>query len=181
MKAFLAILGLLLSGLGVYFAWLQYQQLEEAKNAAQPNVVVCLRALSYQRSDTQGSGDKALTHPQGKVSFRLVNKGPADVTVRRIFLNPIGTDKDGRHGGLSIEFEIDRNVPGLGVISVEDMAFSSNEWLYEKFWIDKPDAVAVQAYWADVPGPMLTCILRGKWLCGKQTAGGGLSGDLACQ
>jgi hypothetical protein len=183
-KVILPILGLIVSIVGVYLGWIQYQSSKEAERAAQPNVVVCLRALSYERSNTRGTGDDTFSVPKGQVSLRLVNNGATAVTVTKVMLNPVGTWRDGRHGGLgSIDVEVDVPVPARGVTPVDNMQFTADFSVQEKFWIDTPESVNVQAYWPGGTGPMLQCIPRATgWSCGHSDAAGlAIQVDAACQ
>jgi hypothetical protein len=181
MKIFLSILALIVSITGVYIGWRQYQKSQENEQKAEPSVVVCLKSLTYQRSNTQGSGNDAVSVPKGQASFRLINKGGAEVMVTRVMLNPAGTWKDGRHGGLgSIYITVDKQVPANGVVSVDNLDFVADFGVQEEFWIDKPETVNTRAYWPSGEGPMLTCVPSGGgWSCG--TGSGAIVVDPACQ
>lgn len=181
-KALLGILGLIVSVAGVYLGWLQYKSSKEAQEGAQPSVVVCLRSFSYLRSNTSGSGGEAVSVPKGAVSLRLVNKGAVQVTVTRVMLNPAGTWRDGRHGGLgSIYMHIDKVVPANGVVSVDNLEFVADFGVRESFWIDNPEYVNTQASWPGSNGPMLQCAtFSGRWSCGRGD-GKGISVDNACE
>jgi hypothetical protein len=183
-KALLGILGLIVSVAGVYLGWLQYQSSKEAQRAAQPSVVVCLRSFSYARSKTRGSGDDAVSVPKGLVSLRLVNKGTVQVTVTRVELTPVGTSRDGQHGGLgSIIIQIDKVVPASGVVSVDNLEFVADFGVQERFWVDNPEIVNTQAYWpGSIGSPMLQCAVSsgGKWSCGQGDSKG-IVVDNACE
>jgi len=182
-KSLIGIIGLIVAIISVYFGWQQYQLSQEMKIESQPEVVVCLRSLFYERSNTAGSGDDAVSVPKGQVSFRLVNKGGIQVTVSKVMVNPVGTWKDGRPGGMgSIDIGVDTVVPGNGVVSIEKLNFIADFGVVERFWIDEPESVNVKAYWPGGSGPMLKCIPRvgGQWSCG-QGKGIGILVDDACQ
>lgn len=182
-KSLIGIIGLIVAIISLYFGWQQYQLSQEMKIESQPEVVVCLRSLFYERSNTVGSGDDAISVPKGQVSFRLVNKGGTQVTVSKVVVNPVGTWKDGRQGGLgSIDIWVDKVVPGYGVVSIEKLDFIADFSVKEKFWIDKPESVNVRAFWPSGSGPMLECspTYSGQWSCG-QDVGMGILVDEACQ
>ena len=172
-KTLLSILGLAVTIVGVYLGWLQYQRATEAERVAQPDVVVCLRALSYSRRSTSGMGEEAISVPHGRVSMHLVNKGGTDVTVTRVMVNPVGTWRDGRHGGMGdFAVETNKNVPAKGVTVIADLAFIAPIAVKEKFWIEKPEAVNVRASWPGGVGPMLACVPTSfGWSCGRQAGG----------
>ena len=90
-KSLIGIIGLVVAIISVYFGCQQYQLSQEMKIESQPEVVVCLHSLFYERSNTVGSGDDASSVPKGQVSFRLANTGGTQVTVSKVAVNPVGT------------------------------------------------------------------------------------------
>ena len=183
-KILLPLLGLIVSLVGVYIGWKQYQRAKEAESKAQPNVVVCLSSFDYQRSNTRQSGTNSVSDLVGQVSFRLINKGGTEVTVTRVMLVPLGVMHNGQRmeGSEAFFVRIDRDVPAKGVISIDNLAYVGNLGVPERYWIDKLEKVDVQAFWPSGNGPMLQCMpAKSGWSCGRGYSEGFVVADDACQ
>lgn len=168
-KVILPVLALIVSLTGVYIGWKQYQKSNSPEADSKPNVLVCLESFTYYRSDTRGTGENAISVPKGNVSLRLVNKGRTGVTVTQVMLNPVGTWPNGQHGGLgSIYINADIVVPAMGVTDITNHAFKADFSVREKFWVDNPEYVNVQAKWPGGSGTILKCVPgHSKWSCGQ--------------
>lgn len=183
MKVFLTLIGIVIAAVGVYFAYQQNKLAQEKERLEKPEVVVCLSSFSYSRTRPQRSGTDLAYVPRVQASFKLVNKGSTQVAVTRVSFNPTGTTKEGRPGGMgSLDVELNKMVPGNGVVVINNLTFSPNIAVLDRFWINKPKTVNVRAYWAGGAGPMLKCIPKNgrRWGCGAGSAQAILV-DSACQ
>ncbi len=167
MKVLITILGLVVAVLGAYFTYQQYKLAKKNEIREEPEVIVCLKSFSYSKVKSHGHGSGLYFSPQVKTSFKLINRRSTQVTVTNVSFNPTGTTKDGNHRGMSgIEVELNKMVPGNGVVTIDNLSFSPKIAVRDRSWINKPESVNVYARMVGGIGPSLSHIYsNGRWRC----------------
>lgn len=181
----LSIIAVVISLASLAISYEQYQH--ELELNSFPNIIACLRSLSYEKGYTIANGGYPIYKPSGIVSFDLVNKGTTAATVNRVDVVPIGTMGSGGQGWMTFTIDIDATVAGNGVTKVINKTFSNVTQVQWNQWIDKPDYLYTTVYWPNGNGPMLECIptfipSTGSWSCGPPVApSASLTEENACR
>ena len=156
---------------GTYFAWREFVRSRDADHAAAANVIVCLESLRYEpgpprRRLTAEGVELTLSRIVGAVDFRLVNLGGTAVTVTMVELNPVGTTRNGRHGGLSVDIPMQKRVEAWGSVAIPNLSFETREKFQHIHWVDEPTEVGTLAEWPGGRGDRLICRPE-PWLCAR--------------
>ncbi len=161
-KSILGILSLLVGIAGLYFAWHQYQQSQKTTDTSEPDVVVCLRDLSYQEVDWRNG---TITH-RGTVTFRLINRGGSQVTVTKVLLTIAGRWRNGREGAMGqSEILVDQLVPSHGVVTVTG-SLDSEYGMSKEFYIEIPSVIHLSSVWpGQKQGNTVNCVPGDPWSC----------------
>lgn len=165
-KHLLAILGVSISAGGLYLGWLQYERSRSQAADDAPDVVACIDSIEIDRQPLPGRDGYSVAVVSA--ALRLVNRGGSPVAVSKVLLNPVGTRRNGAHGGLdSLEPQVNEYVEAAGITAVELSDVRSGNAVRDSFWIDKIEGVNTRASWPGRQGEMLTCRpwAGGTWLC----------------
>lgn len=176
----IATLAALASIAGLYLAYQAYEDSRQERDANQPRILACIEDFSYQ---SMPAGQYLKINLSARV--RLVNTGTESTTVTSIDFNPVGTWRNGRHGGISLfdEPRIDRPIAGKGVEIVTINNFEDSGVVEPEFWVDNAEFINVSVMTPDGSQPTLQCQLNSfGWSCGERDQNtGALSIENACR
>lgn len=176
-----AILTLVATVVGVVVAIRAGVADDEDRNAKRPKIYPCIQDFSYEGIPTT-SGELQI---QLSAQVRLVNTGKDATTVTAISFNPVGTWRNGEHGGILLyeDPHVYKRVEGHGAELVSIDKYRDSSVRKPEFWVDNAEYVNVQAKTADsFIHPMLQCIQSfSSWECGDMDLDtGSLSVASAC-
>ncbi len=185
LSSILSIAAIAIATASFTISYQQYQH--DLELNSMPNIVACLRSLSYEKGQTFPNGGSPNYQPIGVISFDLVNKGTTSATVNRVDVVPIGTMTSGGQGWMTFTIDIDATVTGNGITKIMNKNFSNPTYIQGIGWINKPNYLYMTAYWPNGNGQMLECIpdavsLTDKWFCGPPVApSASLAEENACR
>ncbi|HYT45207.1 MAG TPA: hypothetical protein VEP90_22965 [Methylomirabilota bacterium] len=156
MKRFFAglatALALVVAIIGTYIGWKQYQASIAANQAEQPNVEVCMVALSYHQESVSASSfpGGVAYYAVGHISFRLQNTSVTSVTVSSVgFLLRKGQNNFELYPSGSTspsDLSVDEVVLGHGVSTQIERDFKGGLVAQDE-WFDDPGGVSYVVSW----------------------------------